>query len=88
MKSISTDEAIKLLKQSDCVVINFYDDSDPVIAGFVGYSEEGDDDSDFVVGGAFVDDIIIQEVTWDAETASMRVPNFDGTMILYQKMKA
>lgn len=86
MKPLLTQDAIALLQKADCVVISPTGNI-PDVATFVGFAEEGDEDSAFAVGADGYDDIIIEDVEWDDEKSRMVVPGLDGHLTLYMKLK-
>jgi len=55
---ITFDEAVKLLQKADVVVIYPQNDA-PTKADFVGWEEEGNENSDFIVGADGFDDLYI-----------------------------
>ena len=53
---LSFKQTVKILKAADFIIV-VYNDNSRAIADFVGYSEEGDEESDFSIGCPESDDI-------------------------------
>ena len=81
-------QAVRALESSDLIVIQDKDSSDRTIATFVGWAEEGDEKSDFVIGAEGWDDVRLKFGVNVTREGNVLKPKGDCVVLqLYKEMK-
>ena len=57
---LTFEDAIEMLQEADAVIMYYYaEDGSRIVAEYVGYDNEGDEDSTFSVGAEGLDDLTL-----------------------------
>jgi hypothetical protein len=80
-------QAVKALQSSDLIIIQDKNSSDRVIATFVGWENEGDEESDYVIGAEGWDDVYIPHDQYTEREGNVLRPHGHCVVLeLYKKM--
>lgn len=81
-------QVVRALQTADIVVIQDKNSEDRTIATFVGWEEEGDPESDFVVGAEGWDDIYVPHDQYTQREGNVIKPHGHCVVLqLYKAMK-
>jgi len=88
MTLVTFNKAVRALQDSDRIVIQDKNSGDSVVATFVGWENEGDPESDFVVGAEGWGDVYIPHAQKTIREGNVLKPR-DCCVVLemYKKMK-
>jgi len=88
MTLVTFNKAVRALQDSDRIVIQDKNSGDSVVATFVGWEDEGDPKSDFVVGAEGWDDVYIPHDQKTIREGNVLKPHGHCVVLeMYKKMK-